>query len=199
MTAGESSDPEHNRAPEPAWDEKVLQLHKVLTQRQLPFAFGGAIALNYHREPRSTLDIDINVFVAPDHEDEVLAALGDLYGLSGQERAATELRQAGQARTIWGATYVDLFLANTEFHSSMATRIERQPFGDAIIPVLSIEDLLICKVLFDRPKDWVDVDAVAATRRGQLDAGYMRGWLDQFLAPDDPRLARVEATLGHAI
>ena len=36
---------------EPTWDEKVLALNSALGQRQLRFAFGGAIALNYHREP----------------------------------------------------------------------------------------------------------------------------------------------------
>lgn len=194
---GEPTDPEQ-REHEPSWDEKVLGLRDVLDRRQLPYAFGGAIALNYHREPRSTLDIDINVFVSPEEGDAVLEALGDLYELQGQERAASDLRRDGQARTLWGATFIDLFLANTDFHASMASRIEQQPFGDAEIPVLSIEDLLVCKVLFDRPKDWVDIDAVAATRTGQLDEEYMRTWIERFLEPDDPRLARFGEALGKA-
>ena len=28
----------------------------------------------------------------------------------------------------------------------------QRPFGDVEMPVLSIEDLLVCKLLFDRPK-----------------------------------------------
>lgn len=57
--------------------------------------------------------------------------MGAIYSLEGQERAVGELRQEGQARTLWGDTFVDLFLANTDFHGSMAaymqTWLERFP------------------------------------------------------------------------
>lgn len=181
---------------EPTWDQKVVRLNAALAERSVPYAFGGAIALNYHREPRSTLDIDLNIFLSPEHEDTVLATLGDVYDLADQERVRRELRREGQTRSRWGNTYVDLFLANTEFHAAMAERVERQPFGEATIPVLSIEDLLICKALFDRSKDWVDIEAVAKTRRCDLDRPYITGWLDRFLPHDDPRLDRIKAILG---
>lgn len=180
---------------EPTWDQKVVRLNAALAERDIPYAFGGAIALNYHREPRSTLDIDVNVFLSPEHEETVLSALGGVYDLVDREQVGRELREDGQARTSWGATYVDLFLANTDFHASMAERVQRQPFGETTIPVLSIEDLLVCKALFDRSKDWVDIEAVAKTRRGDLDRPYISGWLNRFLPPDDPRRERIAAML----
>ena len=180
---------------EPTWDQKVVKLNEVLAERNIPYAFGGAIALNYHREPRSTLDIDINIFLSPEHEDTVLSALGDVYDLDDQGHLRRVLQRDGQARSSWGDTYVDLFLANTDFHTSMAERVEYQPFGETTIPVLSIEDLLICKALFDRSKDWVEIEAVAKTRRGDLDRPYIAGWLDRFLSADDPRRARIAALL----
>jgi hypothetical protein len=36
---------------EPTWDQKVVRLNVALAERGVPYAFGGAIALNYHREP----------------------------------------------------------------------------------------------------------------------------------------------------
>lgn len=51
---GDPSPPE--RLVEPTWSEKVLQLNEALRASGIPYAFGGAIALNYYREPRSTLD-----------------------------------------------------------------------------------------------------------------------------------------------
>lgn len=197
MNEGDLGGPEE-RGHEPAWDQKILRLNDELQAHRLPYAFGGAIALNYHREPRSTLDIDINVFVDPGQGQAVLQALQGLYGLEGQERATADLRETGQARTIWGSTFVDLFLANTDFHTSMASRLERQPFGDGEIPVLAIEDLLVCKVLFDRPKDWVDIEAVAKTRHDQLDGEYVQRWLGAFLEPNAPRVLRVAELIGAA-
>lgn len=180
---------------DPTWDQKVIRLSAALAERDIPYAFGGAIALNYHREPRSTLDIDVNIFLSPEHEETVLSALGGVYDLTDSEQVGRELRRDGQARSSWGATYVDLFLANTDFHASMAERIQRQPFGETTIPVLSIEDLLVCKALFDRAKDWVDIEAVARTRQADLDRPYIAGWLDRFLPADDPRRERIAAML----
>jgi len=167
---------------EPTWSQKVVALSR-------------AIALNYHREPRSTLDIDINVFLTPDDETQALRCLETLSGLPDPERVERGLRDAGQARSLWGTTYVDLFFANTDFHGSMASRVVQEPFAGTEIPVLSSEDLLVCKVLFDRPKDWQDVEAVIATRGTGLDLSYMRTWLSSFLASDDHRFERLEARM----
>lgn len=179
------------RGAEPSWGEKVIELSDELEHRGLPYAFGGAISLNYHREPRSTLDIDVNVFVEPADGAVVVEALDSRFPVGDREHVRMQLRDEGQARTLWGATYVDLFLANTDFHASMARRVVREPFADVTIPVLSIEDLLICKLLFDRPKDWVDIDAVLRAEDARLDHGYITSWLDRFLPVDDPRHMRL--------
>jgi hypothetical protein len=82
---------------EPTWDQKVVQLGAALSERNIPYAFGGAIALNYHREPRSTLDIDIDIFLSPEHEESVLSALAGVYDLADSERV-------GHEQSIWTAS-----------------------------------------------------------------------------------------------
>jgi hypothetical protein len=192
-TGGRGSGPR-----EPAWDEKVLLLSAAFERHGLAYAFGGAIALNYHREPRATLDIDVNVFLAPAHEAPVLDALGDVYLRADAECLREELTREGQTRSRWGDTYIDIFLANTGFHEAMAQRIERQPFGETEIPVLSIEDLLICKILFDRQKDWLDFEAVLEADGARIDRAYIVAWLGRFLDPADGRLQRALALLQAA-
>lgn len=184
--------------PEPPWGAKVIALHEAFELRGIAYAFGGAIALNYHREPRSTLDIDINVFLPPERDAEVIAVLRDLYAFDDDAKVRADLSAHAQARTLWGATYIDLFFTNTDLHHSMARRVERQPFGEAEVSVLAIEDLLICKILFDRPKDWLDVEAVAQTREGELDGVYIREWLRRFLPDDDARHARLARVMDDA-
>lgn len=175
---------EEEQIGEPTWGRKVVALHDRLARSGLPYAFGGAIALNYHREPRSTLDVDINVFIPAERHQEVLIVLGGLFALPDREQVELRLANDAQARTRWENTYVDLFLANTDFHASMAERIERKPFDGAEIPVLSIEDLLICKVLYNRPKDWLDVSAVVAAEGPLINRAYIESWLSYFLGPD---------------
>lgn len=180
----------------PTWSEKVELLAAWLGAYGIPHAFGGAIAMNYHREPRATLDIDVNVFVREGEEGELLELLRERIPQMDVDALARELAAHGQGRALWGDTFVDVFLANTDFHLSMARRARAEPFGDRTISVLSIEDLLVCKALFDRPKDWVDIAAVGATRAGQLDVAYVERWLGEFVEPDDERFTRLRGALG---
>lgn len=182
---------------EPTWSEKVLKIHEALERRGIPYAFGGAIALNYHREPRATIDIDVNIFLDPEDEAGTIGALSELHPIEGRDQLIASLRRDGQARTAWGITHVDLFFANTEFHDAMGQRVARQPFDGAEIPVISIEDLVVAKVLYARPKDWLDIEAVVTTEREKLDRGYIRHWVDQFLDSDDSRVARLKAALAN--
>ena len=46
--------------------EKVAKLHETFERHGIPYAVGGAIALDYYiAEPRGTVDIDIDVFLPP--------------------------------------------------------------------------------------------------------------------------------------
>ena len=185
-------------ATEPTWDQKIVILADAFARAGLPYAFGGAIALNYYREPRSTLDIDINVFISPAEREAVVRALAKVFPIDDQPRVSEELARDGQSRARWGNTFVDLFLTSTALHEEMSSRTEQMPFGDRLIPILSIEDLLICKVLFDRTKDWLDFEAVVATGKRPLDSSYILAWLGRFLAQDDPRLEKARGILSAA-
>lgn len=179
------------KQPEPAWEQKVVLVDNTLCLRGIPHAFGGAIALNYHREPRATLDIDINIFLPPEDQAGVLTTLGELYDLGDRGGLARQLADQGQARTLWHQTYVDLFFTNTPFHEAMKDRTKVEIFGDTEIPVLSIEDLLVCKAVFNRQKDWVDIEAVLRTEGVALDHAYIDEWLGEFFEADAVEVERL--------
>ena len=72
--------------------------------------------------------------------------------------------------------------------------MRRVPFADVEIPILAVEHLVVCKVVFDRPKDWVDIDAVVANRTA-VDVAEVLRWLGRIVGDDDPRYDRVAAVL----
>ena len=176
---------------EPTLAEKVSALATAFEGSDVPFAFGGALALAYYAEPRATVDVDINVFVAPDAVDlvaDVLRPLG--IGTSDAERGIV-LRD-GQVRLHWGTTPVDLFFAYDAFHFHAAQRVRRVPFGADSILVLAPEDLLVCKVVFNRRKDWIDIEQMLLLTAGGLDVDDVRRWVTALVGPGDERLARFE-------
>lgn len=179
--------------PEPSLPQKVLALHRKLVAGKAPHAFGGALALAYYAEPRATIDVDLNVFLAPAHYERVASVLAQL-GVSDGPAAATVERD-GQCRLSWGRTPIDLFFAYDALHEAMRGAIRTQPFADATIPILAPQHLLVCKAIFNRPKDWLDIEQITLTVE-DLDAAEILGWLDRILAADDPRRRRVTKMLA---
>jgi Nucleotidyl transferase AbiEii toxin, Type IV TA system len=159
-----------------------------------PHAFGGALALAYYAEPRATIDIDLNVFVAPSDYGEVAQALAAL-GVDGRPGAEAVVRREGQCRMWWGQTPVDVYFAYDALHEAMRDALRREPFADTTIPVLAPEHLVICKALFNRPKDWLDIEQVAVSVE-ELDADEIRTWLDRIVGSDDPRRERLRRLLA---
>jgi hypothetical protein len=72
----------------------------------------------------------------------------------------------------------------------MSKRTRRLPFAGKTLPFLAPEDLAICKAMFDRPKDWVDIEQMLLSTDG-LDIADVERWLKRMVGEDDPRLKRL--------
>jgi hypothetical protein len=166
--------------------DKVVAIHSGLREARIRHAFGGALALAYYAEPRATIDIDLNVFVAPDRHGAVHAALKPLGVVDEVDEA---LVRDGQCRWRWGRTPIDLFFAYDDLHDAMRRAARTVPFGEATIPILAPEHLTVCKAVFDRPKDWLDIEQILVCE-ADLDAAEIERWLTRIAGPADRRTQR---------
>ncbi len=188
MPSGAPTSP-HRSDSEPPLPDKVVAIHRRLTQAKVPHAIGGALALAYYAEPRATVDVDINVFVSTDRWPEVRDALASL-GVD-VETDLPALERDGQVRLWWGRNAVDLFFSYDEFHAAMPRKTRRVPFADTTLQILSPEHLAVCKALFDRTKDWLDIEQILVAA-DPLDLGEIERWLGRMVGADDPRIAKLE-------
>lgn len=175
---------------EPTLPEKIVALHGRLAETRIPHAFGGALALAYYAEPRATDDVDVNVFVVPARFPVVRDALAPL-GVDGAV-APREVAEEGQCRLWWGRSPIDLFFAYDELHEAMRRDIRTVPFGDDKLPILAPEHLVVCKAVFDRAKDWLDIEQVLVCV-DHLDVEAVREWVDRIAGEGDPRAQRFAA------
>ena len=175
--------------------EKVLGIANALEAAAIQYAFGGALAYAYYGEPRSTADIDVNVFVAPDDVDRVESALRPL-GVPSSASDRRTVRRDGQVRLRWEITPIDLFFAYDAFHFHAAGRTRTVPFGVVPIPILAAEDLMVCKVVFDRRKDWLDIEQMLLLTAGSLDLDDVRRWVVAIVGNEDGRVAKLEAAIA---
>lgn len=175
----------------------VVTVHGRLAEAAVPHAFGGALALAYVAEPRGTVDIDVNVFAPVEEIDVALAALAPVGLLPEQDRAdwlpIAGIRLREQAEPF----PVDVFPALDPAYQAIQDRVVEHPFGPgaALLPFLSAEDLTLFKLSFGRPKDWVDITAIA-TAAPDLDVDYIERQLVHLRGPSMyPRVARLRSLL----
>jgi len=173
---------------DPSIVEKIVLLHTSLAGGGVEHAFGGALALGWCvAEARGTVDVDVNVFMPADRAAEVVQHLPT--GVDRTDDDIALLERDGQARLWWGRTPIDLFFNTTEFHERAATRAHWERFGGTDLPFLACRDLAVFKAFFNRPKDWVDLQAM--TDAGMLDRQAVLGVLVDYLGPADERIERL--------
>lgn len=175
--------------------DKIIGLHRTLSDADIPHAFGGAMAADYYRIPRGTADIDLGLFVRPHEHERVLDTLGQVFEVPNLPEVKRQIMERDQAVTRWGNTRVDLFFSVGAFHDSIASRVVEKEFAGEKIPVLSAEDIVVLKALFDRTQDWADIEAICELQGDKLERPYITGWLKVAVGADNHRLARIEKLL----
>lgn len=178
--------------------ELIIAVHRHLAEADVSHAFGGALALAYVAEPRGTVDVDVNVFLPPSALDWVAAALEPLglrrEGTPDDHRPPIAGIRFGHADDPFP---VDVFPALDERYREIEGRRVLRPFGrgDDVLPFLSAEDLCLFKLSYGRPRDWVDLAAVAAARP-DVDVEVVEELLVALRGPSMyPRLARFRSLL----
>ncbi len=173
---------------------RIVALHEMLDSAGVPHQFGGALALAWYRNPRATTDIDVNLTLPPAAAEPVLALLARLgVTVTPEDRAA--IARDGQVRLDWGGSCLDVFFATMDLHFEMAAHARLVRFGAVDIPILAPEDLIICKAVFDRPKDWLDIEEML--RWGtEVDAARTLGWVGEILGPESQEYTRLHELLS---
>jgi hypothetical protein len=170
--------------------DAIVELHDRLDAAGIHHAFGGAFALLWCTgEPRTTVDIDLNIFVPPAETQRVLDAMPEEIVATDEETA--ELLTSGQGRLMFDGIPVDVFLDTTPFHDDLHLHVSEHQLVDRKLPFLCCNDLAVFKTFYNRRKDWADIEEML--RAGWLDVPYVSGILSEYLGPDDERIRELHA------
>ncbi len=191
MTRAQHAD---GSAEQPSLPEKVILIDEALTDARVPHALGGALALAYYADPRATIDIDVNVFVPTERWRNVVDALTEI-GVSADHLDESALERDGQCRLWWGDNAVDLFFAYDPIHDEMRKQSRKVPFGGVTVSILSPEHLAVCKAMFDRHKDWIDIEQMLIAG-DDLDMSEIEKWLTRMVGGSDERVERLKALVA---
>jgi hypothetical protein len=178
-----------------ALSDIVMEFDGLLNELGVNHAFGGALALAYYAEPRGTVDADLMVatpFAAASQIVEHLSTRG--FEPESQPQDWLPLAGVRVVRAADGAMG-DLFFSYDPYHEQILAGAVEYPFvysgGIATLRFLAPADLVVVKMSFNRPKDWVDIQAMIDFGT-TIDADYVEHWLIAFRGPTMyPRVARL--------
>lgn len=176
----------------------ALEVHGALVAGGVPHAFGGALAFGYYAETRATVDADVSVFVDIGAIESVVDLLRPL-GLEPVTDPERRMPIAGvQLRRSSTRDRCDLFPDLDPRYAEIRARCRTFPFGpDAVpLPFLDVQDVVMFKLSFGRPKDWVDLQSLVAYN-ADLDVDAIADLLLHLRGPAmHPRLARLRAMVA---
>lgn len=167
--------------------DPLADLAAVLERAGIPYAVIGAHAVNVWIEPRFTADIDVAVQASADDLERLRALL--------KEHGYTVAREFGgmlpsgpdiiRCVASDGVSVVKLQIAKSMLQREIIRRAISAGSGAA--RVATVEDLIVMKLIADRPKDHVDLMGLIALP--DIDWEYIEHWAREWDVLD--RLRRV--------
>ncbi len=147
-----------------------------------------------HGYVRATQDLDILVMAAAVQLPRVFEIVRD-QGFEGDDRQLIEaIRDRYVAALHAGPVTVEILVPVLPYHRTIVNRAVWVDVAESSVPFVSVEDLIVLKMLWRRAKDVPDVHALIATT-ADLDSRYIAETLKGILPAGDPRHAEIQDLL----
>ena len=171
--------------------EALKAASTLLTSHGIAHALLGGMAANlYRQEARATQDVDFGIKATPAET----FAIVDSFSKAGwtaelRARKAEALRLAHD-----DLPRIGLLIAGTPFEENAIARAATLTIDDHELAIVTPEDLIVYKLIAGRARDYEAVAAIL-NASGQIDEGYVTGWLEQFGLSDRWQKALLEAAM----
>ena len=155
---------------------------QIFERLGIPYVLMGGIAVRVHGIPRPTHDVDFTVAIDRDRLPELFEAVQEAGYTVPEEYARGWVDQVAGMPLVKFRLYlegrgidIDLFLAESRFQTEVLARRRREVIDELAVWLVTPEDLILLKLLANRPRDLADVGDILFTQ-GQLDESYLRRW-----------------------
>ena len=145
----------------------IQALARLLDRADIPYALIGGHAVNTLLEPRLTRDIDVTVVASAEGIGRLRAAL-EAEGFQLEREFGSELPSGPDfLRFVSEPVVIEVQTAKTRYQHDVV----RRAASEDGVRVASPEDLIVLKLIADRPKDQEDLRGLARLR--SLDWSYV--------------------------
>jgi hypothetical protein len=158
---------------------------QLFERLDVPYAVMGGLAVRAHAIPRPTYDVDLAILI---DRAKLPSVTAEIRGLGYDVPEAYDrgwVDEVSGLPFIKAATFTegrsivaDIFLAENEFLRSLISRRIRDTVNGFSAWLVTPEDLILLKLISNRPRDLADVADIVTMQRA-LDTDYLRHWADE--------------------
>lgn len=160
-------------------EQALDEVARALENCRLPYMLIGGLAVASTGEARATLDVDISCWVDPQRMREATECLcRQLRAIPADPHAFVEKRRVLPVMTSIQIR-ADIIYASLAVEQEAIRRAVITPLAGRLIPVASVEDLLLMKLISERQKDLSDARALLRRFKKSLDLAYLMPKLEE--------------------
>ena len=154
--------------------EKALRdITALLEKHKIKYMVIGGLANAKWGQPRATLDIDITVWVADNEIKKIVSLLEGSYALL----VGKPLEFIRETRVLplkdHQGQRIDIIFGALPFEEQAIQRALKVKIGNASASFCTPEDLILLKIISERPRDIEDVQGILRFQKENLDYSYL--------------------------
>jgi hypothetical protein len=161
-------------------ERAVVEIAAALESMRIDYMVVGGIANAVWGDPRATIDVDVTVAVENPGLSAAIAGLGRLFKAAVPDPDAFVRRTRVLPLDTADGIRIDVIFALLTFERDAVHRAASVVLGDRAVRIVTPEDLLLMKIISDRPRDLADAEALARKRADTLDRTYLEPRIREF-------------------
>jgi hypothetical protein len=149
---------------------------QFLERYKFPYLIIGGIAAGVLGEPRTTGDIDIDINIKKNSIKDFLNLVKKAGFIFNRAEVMKSVKETGTFKLWLGDFHIDFIIASTKFEANAFLRKQKIKLFRTEANFPSNEDMILLKIIPDRPIDKFDAENITKRHKGKLDEKYLLEW-----------------------
>jgi Nucleotidyltransferase of unknown function (DUF6036) len=154
-------------------DHAIRDITRALELLKIEYAVVGGIANAVWGEPRATIDVDVTVAVDEDDLPTTVPAIARGFRVPVPDPVAFVQQTRVLPLDTADGVRIDVIFALLPFELDAIRRARDVTIADRTVHVVTPEDLILMKIISERPRDVADAEAIVRRRIADLDLAYL--------------------------
>ncbi len=159
----------------------LKKIAQILSDKDIPYMVIGGQAVLLYGEPRLTKDIDITLGLGIEGLDKI-KAVTDSLSLKMLVQDPDDFVKKTMVLPVLdepSGIRVDFIFSFSAYEKQAIDRVTKVNMDNVIVRYAALEDLVIHKIIANRPRDIEDV-RVILLKNPEYDKVYIKKWLEEF-------------------